>query len=48
MCGGDSANNLKISEVMEYMRKEFTLDRIVRLAIGLAVIGAALWLLNYL
>ena len=33
---------------MEYMRKEFTLDRIVRLAIGLAVIGAALWLLNYL
>lgn len=33
---------------MEYKRKEFTLDRIVRLAIGLAVIGAALWLLNYL
>ena len=30
------------------MRKEFTLDRIVRLAISLAVIGAALWLLNYL
>lgn len=33
---------------MEYKRKEFTLDRIVRLAIGLAVIGAVLWLLNYL
>lgn len=33
---------------MEYQRKEFTLDRIVRLAIGIAVVGAILWLLNYL
>lgn len=33
---------------MEYTRKEFTFDRVVRLAIGLAVFGAILWLLNYL
>ena len=33
---------------MRYERKEFTFDRVVRMAIGLAVIGAILWLLNYL
>ena len=38
----------KIAKVMEYKRKEFTLDRIVRLTIGIAVVGAILWLLNYL
>ena len=33
---------------MRYERKEFTFDRVVRMAIGLAVLGAILWLLNYL